>query len=185
VKLAEADLVAERLTGQFAEWKYPRVKVVGSVRRRKPEPGDIEILAVPPVGAGIDAVRWHLEGMGLLEGAPDKLGRRAPNGPRYFRKRLPGPPEDVQVDVFLVLPPARWGIQELIRTGDAEFSHQFVTRLHRFGLRSEDGRLLDKRDQEVPCETELECFAAAHLAFIEPVDRSWEREATRAAVLGP
>jgi DNA polymerase/3'-5' exonuclease PolX len=185
VKLADAEVLGAKLVGQFLAYGYPRIEVVGSVRRKKPEPGDIEVLAVPPIPIAMQAVRQHLEGMGLLEGEPDKRGRKAPNGPRYYRKKLGTEWGQVQVDVFLVAPPAKWGLLQLIRTGDADFSREFVTRLYRFGCKAMEGRIVTVEGREVPSDTEEQCFEAAKLAYLPPEARDWSLEATRKAVLGP
>jgi DNA polymerase/3'-5' exonuclease PolX len=170
-----------------------RSMIVGSVRRRKPTCGDLEIL-VDPTDVFADPLAFSdaLDDLGLLPGAPAKNGARAPNGPRYYRKALPlGGDLTFQIDVFVALPPAEWGILELIRTGDKDFSQQMVTRLHRYGLRTEGGHLevFDRRRygwKAAPhVGDEATFFGLVTVPFIAPEDRDWAIEKTRKAVLGP
>jgi len=98
-----------------------RIEIAGSVRRGKAEVGDIEICAIPKdkvdmFGAGtgehqLDEVDWH------------KYGKVIKNGHKYKQIELPA----INLDLFIVTFPAQWGVQFIIRTGSADYSHRFVT----------------------------------------------------------
>ncbi len=113
-----------------------RIEIVGSVRRLKPDPHDLEIVAIPRTSrvstgnlfgemselevdhfepalrAALDSGRWEL----------DPLLKR--DGPRY--KRLREPQTGMCCDLFLTTP-AGWGGALAIRTGPADFSEALVT----------------------------------------------------------
>ena len=176
--LAVAEKVARALVQVF-EPACERIEIAGSILRRKPEVGDIEIVAAPRFvdGAAVDlfappprvsvlddALR-ALEREGRLVHHPEKP--RA-DGERY--KRRWAPKAGVQVDLFIVLPPAQWAVIKTIRTGPADFSAMLVTRMQRYGRRCSDGRILDG-DRVIDCEDEADVFAAAGLHWMPPERR--------------
>ena len=169
-----------------------RVEIAGSIRRLKPVVGDIEIVAEvdPKREFGATARIAHALGsLGVHRAPPtvraDGVHVRAPWGDRYMKGEWE--PElglRVQVDLFLVRPPAEWGVIFLIRTGDAEFSHRMVERLHRFGIRSESGCLVTASGKVIPCDDEDSFFQYARLDPIPPQRRDWGIEETRTIVSG-
>jgi len=112
---------AERIAKKYLEELAPfceRIEIAGSIRRRKAEVGDIEIVCQP-------------KRVEMLFGVTAPLAIRDPKGaeplkggPRYRQYSLP---EGVHLDLFIVLPPAQWGVIFAIRTGGAEFSRKLVT----------------------------------------------------------
>jgi DNA polymerase/3'-5' exonuclease PolX len=52
------------------------------------------------------------------------------NGPRMKQLALP---EGIHIDLFIVRPPAQWGVIYLIRTGPADFSKWMVTQKSKGG----------------------------------------------------
>ena len=82
----------------------------------------------------------------------------------------------VQIDLFVVLPPAVWPVVFLIRTGSARFSQAIVTRLHRYGLQSAEGHIERKcsPNETVPCETEEDFFRLAGMPYVPPENRTIE-----------
>lgn len=115
---------------------FTRVEIAGSIRRNKPEVKDIEIVAVPDLSPlprpvpvfGQPVPKWHksiLDRM-LAEMEERNAIRFEKNGERY--KKLYLKYAGIYVDLFLVVPPAAWGVQLTIRTGPADFSHWIVSR---------------------------------------------------------
>ncbi len=174
-ELGNTVVSAVKARGGFAE-------VVGSVRRCRPIVGDVEVLVrdLPP-----PAVAHAIEGVGGRRGPPNKAGARAPWGPRYYRAVLPGPGADghaVGLDVFVVMPPAEWGLLRLIRTGSASFSQAVVTRLHRWDLQAEDGRVVNRSTRAViPTPTEEAVLRLARLPWIPPSEREMDNPSTYGA----
>lgn len=161
---------AEWLQGELA-LVTARAKVAGSVRRRRPDIADIEIVVEPRV---LDA--------GLFgEPTPDidsiravvaKWGHVAKSGDRYMRVERPA--GLLPVDVFIVTPPAQWGSILAIRTGPADLGRHAVTRLKAYGLRHVDGHVEDATGTTIPTPTEEAFFALAGLPFLSPGARQFE-----------
>lgn len=145
-----------------------RVEIAGSIRRRKPEVKDIEIVCVPnPI---IDCVLFS-------ENEFDRIlriigGHRIKDGEKYKQIELP---EGINLDLFIVTPPAQWGVIFTIRTGDADFSHWLVTHRRQGGalpsfLKVKDGAL---RNGTIIINTpeEIDFFREIGLDWIEPGKR--------------
>lgn len=100
-----------------------RIEIAGSVRREKPQVKDLEIVAIPKLIPSADLFGEGTE-YSALESVPIKnIGKVAKNGSRYKQIDLGG----FMLDLFIVIPPAQWGIIFAIRTGPADFSHWLVT----------------------------------------------------------
>lgn len=183
MNLARADAIAVEL-GELFAGRFIVFSVVGSVRRRVQEPHDVEVLMIPTLLEDLQPdLLGHvagqrnlvmeraneLRGRGELTPRPDKLGRTA-WGERFIRARLGG----AAVDIFCCLPPAQWGLVELIRTGDSEFSHQALARWKEVthGGWSKDGMLHNARGQCVITPTERDVFKALRWEYKDPRDRN-------------
>lgn len=168
-----------------------RIEIAGSVRRGQPEVKDIELVAVPRVvqvqtglfGDTYD-VSDELEqrvAYGIRDGWLEvrdveihrqdgrvETGRRM--GERYKALVYMGVP----VDLFIVRPPADFGVIITIRTGPADFSEAIVTAIQPRLMRVEHGQLL-RMGRPVPCPEERDFFREVGLPWIEPADRSAAR----------
>jgi DNA polymerase/3'-5' exonuclease PolX len=103
-----------------------RIEIAGSVRRRKAEVHDVELVAVPKMERLKDLFGNPDGERNLLEQAVENIGPvMKKNGPRY--KCIVEPYDGAQIDLFVVLPPAQWGVIFAIRTGPALFSKRLVT----------------------------------------------------------
>lgn len=184
--LAEAREIAQHIAATLTmhAQAFSRVEIAGSIRRKKPTVGDIEIVAQidPNLEFGSTGRIIHaLAGTGVHRAGPitrkDGIEVSAPWSERYMKGvyARPGLTDNrIQVDLFIVRPPAEWGVVFLIRTGSAKFSEAMVTRLHRYGVRSQDGRIVNcgvPDGTEIPCSTEDDFFRLAHLPFIQPEKR--------------
>jgi DNA polymerase/3'-5' exonuclease PolX len=141
IPLAEAEALAAELVDLLAPF-CQRLEIVGSIRRRKPDVGDIELLAIPildlefdlfgdATGAAaslLDDQCLVLLEQGTLAHRLDKNGRSA-FGSRYKRLLYKG----VGLDLFSCLPPAQWGVLSVIRTGSSSFAHRLVSPTERGG----------------------------------------------------
>ncbi len=172
VPLVVGERLASHLLGGLRGYPglFSRVEAAGSIRRGKPEVGDVEVVAQATRGCRPESVRTVLERLHVRRGEPNKRGAAAPWGERYYRGLAPiAEGTEVGVDLFVVFPPAEWGVVFAIRTGSAEFSQACVTRLHRWGLRSELGRILKVSTGEtLPCGNESMFFRYARLPWIPP-----------------
>jgi hypothetical protein len=161
--LAQARVLAGELVSMLAP-VCDRIEVAGGIRRGKLDPHDIELVAVPKVrdvqtgtldlatGAPhterVNGLDWFLRqcfdyarnpAAALLfkPAPPNKAGSKAPFSERYYRFLY----KDEPVDLFCVLPPAQWGVIFTLRTGDAGFSHDLVSRGWPRGLFFIDGQI--------------------------------------------
>jgi DNA polymerase/3'-5' exonuclease PolX len=122
-----------------------RVQIAGSVRRQKPRPNDIEIVAIPcerisrqldllnPTGLGeleranlLDARCDELLKQGVLEKRPDSRGRHC-WGTGIKRAVFFHGQDYAPVDLFQVIEPRQWGVIYAIRTGPGDFNKLLVT----------------------------------------------------------
>lgn len=176
--LSEAQLISQGAVALLQPY-CEKIEVVGSVRRGKPEGiHDIEVLCIPRFGPTEDSFEanqldWRLRrGLpGFTEGEPSKDGRKAPFKERYYRLKFQG----VKFDLFACLPPAQWGLLKLIRTGPADFSHEFVTRLWDYGLKSKDGHIEHSDGVIIKTPEEIDVFHLCQLDYIEPTQRTIDK----------
>ena len=175
--MAEAMGVAEELAG----WLRPacgRLEIAGSLRRRRPDVGDIELVAVPQFELekakfSVDLFGVTNEGPGAfmtnqLWKATDALGvAYAKRGDKYRQFLY----RDIQVDFFTATP-ENWGWQFLVRTGSADFSHDTALRLNKIGYSSKDGtifRVFDGVSISTPEEEDV--FRLLGRVWVPPEDR--------------
>jgi DNA polymerase/3'-5' exonuclease PolX len=177
-----------------------RVEVAGSLRRRKEYVGDIEIVAIPktkrepdmfgaPSGPEILLIDDAIAAYNLHESAGGAIELIAA-GDRYWKlidtaMKIAGHDDDgktlsmerkdgrvgLQIDLFLVRPPAQWGPIFAIRTGSGDFSKKMMIALKARGYRCEDGRVLDRRGVLIDCPEERDFFAVAGVKWVEPEKR--------------
>ena len=160
-----------------------------SIRRKKAEVGDIEIVAVPKMGrargAGLfadtefvyvnllDELMQKLLNLSqaIVPGDRTKDGRKAPFSERYYKFRYDG----YQFDLFVVLPPAEWGIIFVIRTGPAMYSKWLVTEALYKGMQVVDGQLWrivnGQKLSIISCPEEKSFFRALDILYEEPEKR--------------
>jgi len=116
---------AEHLANQIVERLRPyctRIEIAGSIRRGKPEIGDIEIVAQPQFVRDMFGNPSDDHELNFSDWS--EFGYIVKNGPKYKQIVLN---EGINLDLFIVTPPAQWGVMFLIRTGPAEYSHKFVS----------------------------------------------------------
>lgn len=185
MNLHDAADLAEKLR-HLLEPHCERIEVAGSIRRRKPtDIKDIELVAIPrliahrnglfgdfadPKSALDVYLEETVEDPGLIPLGKDAL--RPPHwGPRSKRLRYAG----VAVDLFIVLPPAQWGVIYAIRTGPADWSRRLATSRMLGGLLppnyqiAQGGLFRDGNPVDVPEESDL--FEHLGLPWKEPTDR--------------
>lgn len=151
-----------------------RIAIAGSVRRQRPEVGDIEIVATPReflpdlLGAptenhSLDVFPW------------ESIGELKTNGHKQKKVILS---DGIQLDLFIVTPPAQWGVIYLLRTGNDKFSHRFVTAKSFGGFmpgcyRMKDGAIWHgTKVLETPEEADL--FKLWGMRYVPPVERQLE-----------
>lgn len=121
-----------------------RIIIAGSIRRRKAEPNDIELVAIPNVGTYEvrdlfgESIKTHTvnrleDEIGVLIDSEnwefDPITRR--NGPAY--KRLRHVESGTCCDLFIT-DRRKWGVIATIRTGPGDFSKELVSLAHQRGM---------------------------------------------------
>lgn len=167
-----------------------RIEVAGSIRRGRPDVGDIELLAVSKTheeqvpGGLFDGPQTvtvmdialavgELLAKGVLTGVD---GHKA-DGERYIKSRHAA--SGLQVDLFIVRPPASWGVLHLIRTGPATYSQWVVTEARRRGFHVASAQLHRGSlgcgiapCEVVPTPEEGDVFRALGIPPLRPEERS-------------
>lgn len=173
-----------------------RIEIAGSVRREKTEPNDIEIVAIPILKAprpefgereifktSLDRLLARMRRGGLIEVIK--------GGEKYKQFwKMNGGVHVIKIDLFLVTPPAQWGVIDVIRTGPDDFSHWMVTQRHKGGalvdgFRVQEGIVLRGEEKTphvilpldgslMPMPEEIDFFRFCGLEWIEPSKRQAE-----------
>lgn len=172
--------VAEAIAAEILADLAPhctRISVAGSVRRRKAEVGDLELVAIPGQALGglfgdmpTNALHAHLSASNRYR----FLKGDNPEG-RYYQLAVPAY-ADLQVDLFLA-EADNWGLILLVRTGSAEFSTAVLARWkRRQGIGPEQagsvgGRLVRRDGEVVPTPDEETIFTLLGVPFIPPEQR--------------
>jgi len=206
IPLARAEALAAEVVDLLRE-SCARIEVAGSIRRRRPAVGDVEVVCEPLLAQEIERVDMfttrvvevnrldarcrQLREVGVFADRLDKNGRPA-FGSLYKRLSY----RDVALDVFSAAA-SNWGVIMLLRTGPAEFNKALVLK------RSEGGWLprgfffrggelwrlpppydadLARHAAVVPTPDEASVFAALGYAYVPPEQRSERRPPLLTAV---
>ena len=191
IRWAEAHAVAEQLVGELAD-ACERIEIAGSIRRRKGEVHDIEIVAIPRVEerggedlwgeampTRVDLLRVGIGNgidMGYLAAREVPIHRRDGTvetgqrmGDAYKALVYRGMP----VDLFIT-DPERWGCIFALRTGPGDWNARLVTDCKRYFRAVADGRVTHL-GRPVPTPEEEDFFRALGVPWVDPWDRSVER----------
>lgn len=166
IPLDEAEKIARKYVDLLAPY-CRRIEIAGSIRRRKVEVGDIEIVAEPlPITDLFGSANGYCD--------PSLPLPAIKNGQRYKQYVLP---EGLTLDLFIVLPPAQWGVILALRTGSAEFSRKLVTGKRYGGFLPSDCVVKDgavrhiKTGEIVPTPEEADFLSLCGLGWIIPEER--------------
>jgi len=168
MKLAKAKAIADRYVALLAPF-CDRIKIAGSIRRKKPEVGDLEIVCIPTqvdTKAGLFETGQEVHpGFVAAVEALEKV-KGEPTG-KYTQRILP---EGIKLDLFMAVPD-NWGLIFAIRTGSAEYSHKILARQWcRAGYVSKGGFLVQS-GCVIPVLEERDLFTLIGLAWMEPSRR--------------
>ena len=179
-----AEQIAEELKTEFEPY-CERIEIGGSIRRKKPEPNDIELVCIPKhikIGSPqltltnetvvvernhlFDYIAVNYEGYVLKMGekyTQIEVHRDHPAGVRQY----------IKVDIFTATF-RTWGYIFMLRTGPAEFSKFVVTELKKNGFTMDAGEVFHHGTPfTVPSEDDL--FFLLGIDWIKPEHRFNER----------
>jgi DNA polymerase/3'-5' exonuclease PolX len=165
---------AQRLAAAVMDLLRPhcdRIEVAGSVRRQKPDVGDIEIVCIPE--AQFNLLGEVYRATNKIEDAIYAAGYPLAKNGEKFKQFSIGP---CNCDLFITTP-EQYGVIFTIRTGSAEFSHRLVTPKNMGGLlpsflQVKEGRLQDRASGvQLNTREEIDLFNAINLKWIEPNQR--------------
>jgi len=174
MELERAEKIAEQLKPLLEPaCECERVVVVGSIRRRKPEVGDIELLCIPRYVDGVDQLDKEIGGLfiqGILEFRLNKLGSRV-YGPK--NKLLRHVESGIGVDIFSTTEEC-WPVALVVRTGGKATNIRISMAAQERGYQFHAyGRGFTRADgSELICRSEADVFKAVGLAYREPWERS-------------
>lgn len=195
VPLAAARAVADALR-ELLEPACTRIEIAGSIRRRKATVGDAELVAIPrlvpePAGDLWGTLRERdllAERVAALIAAGEFTVRMVritradgsiEQGRRLGRAYLALVFRGLPVDLFIVHPPAEWGVIFALRTGPGDWNIRLVTEARNAGRRVDGGRVY-ALGQPVACPDEADFFRALGQPWLDP----WERRPDRVRI-GP
>lgn len=191
IPLAAAEAVAVALL-DLLEPACERIEIAGSIRRRKPVVGDLELVAIPRLRPEPAGDLWGTEVRerdllaervaALLAGG--ELSARAvtirradgstEQGRRMGRAYLALVYRGLPVDLFIVHPPAEWGVIFALRTGPGDWNIRLVSEVRRHGRRVAGGRILSAAGP-ITCPEEADFFRAIGQPWLDPSERRPER----------
>lgn len=171
-----------------------RIEIAGSVRRGKPEVHDIEIVVAPrwesrSIGdlwctpVEVDVFEEHLAGL-IDSGAlrPRAVVIHRANGSVEEGSRLGTAYKALEtgtavpVDLFVVRPPAQWGVIYALRTGPGRWNTKLVTDCKAISRRVRAGQVEAWRGgvgrwEPVPTPEEEDFFRELGQPWVEPAAR--------------
>ncbi|WP_298266060.1 hypothetical protein [uncultured Lutibacter sp.] len=162
MKYEKAIIIAEKIKKQLAP-HCERIEIAGSIRRKKPNVGDIEIVAIPkPYDVGL-----FESGIATVVKKWEKVKGELPC--KYTQRILP---EGIKLDLFFA-ERDNWGNIFALRTGSASYSHlELASRWRSMGYNSEGGYLF--RDGErIAVGEEEDLFKLLHMPYVPPEKRNY------------
>ena len=148
---------AETIANKYVELLNPfckRIEIAGSIRRKKPEVKDIEIVCIRNVKTLFQFCAF-IETLRVIKGEPTG---------KYLNINLE---EGINIDLFMCFPD-NWGYIFAIRTGSADFSHLVLANAWvKQGFKGDDG-YLTRNGKKIAVKEEEDLFKLCKLEFIPP-----------------
>jgi len=153
MRLKNAEALAAKVLAVIGPY-CERVQVAGSVRRKRPEVHDIDIVLIPKPLHLASIVKALDPEKALLQ------------GPKLTRLLVEG----VQVDLY-VATPETWGAILLIRTGSPEHNIRLCSIARSRGVKLSAAQGVIKEGRVVASRTEEDIFQALGLDYVPPESR--------------
>jgi len=160
MELQKALAIAEKIKAELAP-HCERIEIAGSIRRKKPEVGDIEIVAIPkPFDVGL-----FESGIATVVNQWEKVKGELPC--KYTQRILP---DGIKLDLFFAVP-GNWGFILAIRTGSAEYSHKTLASTWVSKGYKGAGGFLTLYGNNVIIAEERDLFQRLGIDYVEPEHR--------------
>jgi len=139
-----------------------RIEIAGSVRRKKSEVGDIELVFIPkPYSTGL-----FESGVATVINKFKKIKGELPC--KYSQRILPS---GIKLDLFFA-EEENWGLVYALRTGSADYSHKVLANgWVRQGFKSEGGYLY-REGERYEIREEKDLFKLIGVRYVEPESRN-------------
>jgi DNA polymerase/3'-5' exonuclease PolX len=166
--------MAEAIKDYLAPFCH-RIEIAGSIRRKRVNVSDIELVAVPKMLPNL--LGEPTEASEIDNAFDDKPVTFTRRGRKYWKFSFCGTSgEEYTVDLFLQPNPATWGVNFLLRTGSSDFSHRMVTPTNAGGLMPTQYRVSEARvwrSDGIAMETpeEIDVFKLWGMQYIKPQER--------------
>lgn len=173
--LADAEAVGRDLV-EILDPSCERIEIAGSIRRRRPDVGDVELLCISRVGemvalgsnltldAEIDTLIFN----NVLAKRLNKAGR---TNYGQWNKLMVHVATGIPVDIFSTTED-NWGMAFVVRTGPAEMNIRMMTRFRNLGMKGHAyGGVTQDDGTEIPCRTEERVFQLLGWPHQNPEDR--------------
>ena len=150
--------IAEEVHGLLLPW-CSRCEIAGSIRRKKPECGDVEIVCI------VRSPLWFKEQI-------DKWPKVKGSAIGKYTQRI-HIPSGIKLDIFMANKD-NFGLIYAIRTGSADYSHKVLAcGWVKAGFKSIDGKLTRISDDKIfPMREEKDLFDIIGIPFSKPEDRN-------------
>lgn len=151
--------IAERLIA-LLEPHCERIAVAGSIRRKRPQVKDIDLVVIP---SSISAL-----GVALLRHGEILTKGRLDNGTKIIKYRFKGGP----VDIYIANEET-WPMLLLVRTGSANHNQRLaiLAKKKRLAFKANSEGILDDDGRRMSGDTEASIFAALGLDYVPPEER--------------
>ncbi len=170
MELLKAKGIAEQIKAVL-ESSCDRIEICGSIRRQKPDVGDLELLCIPKYIDGVDMLDAKIQTMiyfDMLGYRLNKLGSKV-YGPK--NKLLVHTPSGIGVDIFSTDKQC-WPVSLVVRTGGKVTNQRISMAAIKKGLRFHAyGRGFTGPNGEIICYSERQVFETVGLVYHEP----WRR----------
>lgn len=167
MRLKQAHQLARKVKATMEPF-CERIAIAGSIRRKKEEVKDIEIVMIPKMANSNNrSTGWikAIRSFGYIYKGDKQKG--GVNVAKYIQTAMGQ--ENIKIDFFIATP-ENWSMTYLIRTGPADFSASILLRFNTFGYRSVGSipTLIKDPDIKLSFESEEKIFDFLNLPYLEP-----------------
>lgn len=165
MNLEEAGILADRIVHCIQGLcDYGKIQVVGSIRRKRPEVHDIDIVLIP------QSWMWTVIIQRLKNEMYATVVKGGQPGQQLATLKIPTGKGSAQVDIYKARPKT-WGVLLLIRTGSTQHNIAMCSRAQQMGmmLSAKDGVIKDGK--VIASRSEEEIFKALKMDFVPPEER--------------